>query len=172
VVHQKQGGGFVKKLVGGIIVAVVGLSVLGALTGDEAGSPSRATSASATYRVGDTARVGDIDLTLVRVDQSFDSAVYNRFNDANVAVTMRVVNARGDDYTFSPGLALKLVDSSGIAHDPDLCTGCPGERGSVDMVRGGRFETVVYFTAPAGRLTELRYEPFLSTNKVSFRLAP
>jgi len=169
VVQQKQGAGFMKKLVGGIIVAIIGLSVLGALAGDEEGD---APAAGSVYRVGDTARVGDIDLTLVRVNQSFDSAAYNRFNDANVAVTLRVVNARGGDYTFSPGLALKLVDSSGIAHDPDLCTGCPGERGSVDMVRDGRFETVVYFTAPAGRLTELRYEPFLSTNKATFRLGP
>jgi hypothetical protein len=181
-------------IVGTPLLAFVGLGIIGsfledtqasagsgptsaALSGGSTAQSEAAATATATTttisdkpRPGDTARVGNLDLTVFDVIRPFDSA-NGLFTTANTAVRLAAVNSRGDTYTFSSYLALKLVDDNGIAHSPTICMGCPMEIDSVDMVRGGRFAGVVYFDIPAEReLVELRYQPFLSTNSVIFDL--
>jgi hypothetical protein len=47
---------------------------------------------------------------------------------------------------------LKLIDSSGVAHNPALlCAGCPaiiGHSGTIDLVPGGTVKGAVYFKVP------------------------
>ena len=154
---------------------------------DEAGSGSGGSVATAAARtastpeptpsqpgIGDRVSVGSLDLTVLGVEE-YDSSVHNMFNDANVRVEIEAVNARGaadEEYNLSAFLAIQVVDSNGIAHDPGLgCAGCPDEVGNVDLVRGGRIRGYVYFEIPADRpLTELIYEPLFSTNKARISL--
>ncbi len=125
-------------------------------------------------QIGDVVEVGSLDLTVVEVED-YDSSRHNQFNDANVRVQVTATNARGDasdEYNFSPLLAMQLVDSDGIAHDPELgCADCPDEITTVDLVRGGTVRGYVYFAIPAGKgLVELIYEPLFSFNKARIRL--
>ena len=122
---------------------------------------------------GDTAKVGDLDLTLISVD-SVNSAQYNQFNDANIVLRVRAVNSRGDSYSFQPLLALKIIDANGVAHSPTSCTGCPDEIGvgGAELVKGGRIEGNVYYSIPSQSGTisirEIHFQSFLSSNEVTF----
>ena len=146
----------------------------GAPTGAQDAAAAATTAAPTLPRVGDTALVGDLDLQILEV-VPFDSRVYNQFNEANIAVKLTATNARGREsgtYTFTPVLALRLVDSAGVVHEPTfLCAGCPDVIDSLELIRGGSASGAVYFEAPEGvGLVELRYQAFLSTNKVTFAL--
>jgi uncharacterized RDD family membrane protein YckC len=126
-------------------------------------------------RLGDTVRVGDLDLTVHELNTAFNSRQYNQFNSENVGVRVTATNARGEatrQYSFSPLLALKLVDTNGVAHSPGLgCAGCPNEIGSPDLVRGGTATGWVYFAVPPGvGLVAVLYQPFLSTNQTRIEL--
>jgi len=164
-------GIFVITIVIGILVSATEESP-SARSSSGSTSSSPASTAAAAARIGSTVQVGDLNLRLDSV-KAFSGERYNQFNDANVAVELTLFMARGEgDYTFSPSLALQLVDSSGVVHDPTFCTSCPDELRSTTLTRGGGTHGVVYFSIPGGRdsLRELRYEPFLSRNKASFNV--
>lgn len=121
-------------------------------------------------RIGEVVHVGDLDLRIISVT-GFNSTKYNRFNDANTAVTLEATNVRGKvnaTYNFSPTFALTLVDGNGVGTTPTFsCAGCPDEIGTVDLTTGGTIRGTVYFKLPSSSTswTQVRYQALMSSNQ-------
>lgn len=163
-------GGLVALVIVIIIIAVAASS--GSKSGSGGSGQTSSSQSSQASKLGDVIHVGDLDLQIISVTPGFNATSFNQFNDANVAVQLQATNARGKagaTYDFSPALSLKLVDSSGVAHDPASCAGCPneiGDTGSANLTPGGTVKGTVYYQVPAGAtLTQIWYQPLFSTNK-------
>lgn len=122
--------------------------------------------------MGVPVKVGDLDLTVVAV-RPFNSKPYNQFNDSDTAVDVQITNARGDSYDFNAFLGMKLIDTNGVAHEPELaCADCPNEIQDVKLVRGGHAEGTVYFKLGGAVPKEIDYQSVFSTNKVAIPVSP
>ena len=172
---------------GGFIALIVVLAIIAAVVNGGSGSKQSAntsgqtntSSGSQAPKLGDVVHVGDLDLDIISVMPNFNATSFNQFNTVNVDVQVQATNARGKaglTYAFLPDLALKLVDSSGVAHEPGTCAGCPGtigDNGSADLTPGGTVKGDVYYQVPAGAsLTQVWYQSPASTNKVIINIGP
>jgi hypothetical protein len=127
--------------------------------------------------LGEPVGVGNLDLTVHGVTKEFDSKTHDPANNANVAVEVTAVNARGEagrPYNLRTFLTMALIDAAGNVHSPErACTRCPQELASVDLAPGESVRGFVYFAIPAEHaLTELRYQAYLSTRRGEIRLTP
>jgi hypothetical protein len=119
--------------------------------------------------VGEVVHVGDLDLRIVSVD-GFDSRRYNQFNSANVVVNLEATNARGKNsatYSFSPLIALTLVDGNGVGTTPTTCAGCPSNISTVELTKGGTITGNVYFkfASQSTSWKQVRYQALMSSNE-------
>lgn len=113
---------------------------------------------------------GDLDLTVTAV-RAVDTKPFDKFNSADIAVDIQVLNSRGDTAAFSPVFDLKLVDSNGTAHEPELfCTKCPDEFKDANLNKGETAKGTVYFTLKGATSQELDYQRF-SEPKVAIPVA-
>ena len=144
----------------GIIAAVVG-------GGDDSTPASNGSepAATATPRSG-FMRVGSVEIQVLAVE-TFDATPYNIFNDENLRIHVRVQKIRGDEYDFTLNEWV-LITSAGTGIDHSrVCTDCPDPIDELVIYGDQPVEAYVYFELPPGRhaFTELRYEPFASTNE-------
>ena len=144
----------------GIIAAVVG-------GGDDSTPASNGSepAATATPRSG-FMRVGSVEIQVLAVE-TFDATPYNTFNDENFRIRIQVRKIRGDEYDFALNDWV-LITSTGVGIDHSrFCTDCPDPIEALVLYGDQAIEASVYFELPPGRhsFTELRYEPFASTNE-------
>ena len=136
------------------------------------GSQGTTAPAKAGPGLGDTVKVGDLDL-VVKAVHTVDTKQFNQFNTADTAVDIDITNARGDSYTFNAHLGMKLVDTNGVAHDPELgCDKCPNELSRAVLVKGGHASGSVYYKMAGASPVSVLYQAIGSTNKATIRVTP
>ncbi|MDA0353424.1 MAG: hypothetical protein O3A10_14630 [Chloroflexi bacterium] len=123
--------------------------------------------------VGQTAEVGDADLTLVSFEV-LEAGSYSALSNANARARVRVVNARGKSgevYRFAPFAAFRLDDSTGVGRGPLICLACEDPADAVDLAVGAEISGWLYFRLEDGQRAEmLRYSAPLSRNRAEFAL--
>ena len=152
-------------LVGVIIVIVIIVAVAGGGDDSAPASNGNEPAATATPRSG-FMRVGSVEIQVLAVE-TFDATPYNPFNDENFRIHVRIQKIRGDEYDFAFNEWV-LITSTGIGIDRSLsCAGCPDPIEDLVIYGEQPVEAYVYFELPPGMhsFTELRYEPFASTNE-------
>lgn len=169
VAPQRQGGGCSKALlwifaiVGVLVVVVVVIVVIAVVVSNNDDSTPAATSAPRSGLM----QVGSVEIEILDFE-SIDAARYNRLNDENLRILVRVRKIKGDDYEFRSLNKWVLVTSAGTGIEHSIfCFDCPDDIDNLAIYGDQPIEAYVYFELPTGRylLRELRYEPWASTNE-------
>ncbi len=105
---------------------------------------ARAAAGTPSTAAGETVSVGNLEVTVVSV-RPFNARQYDQFNSSDVAVHIQIVNGRADSQAFAPTFDFKLIDTKGVAHEPEqLCKGCPDQLQTVTLKRGEGAEGNIY----------------------------
>lgn len=169
VAPRPQGSGCSKALlwifatIGVLVGVVVVIVIIAVVAGNDDDSAPAATSAPRSGFM----RVGSVEIQVLDFEV-IDTARYNRLNDENLRIHVRVRKIKGDTYEFGALNKWVLVTSAGtgIEHST-LCFDCPDDIDDLAIYGVRPIEAYVYFELPTGSylFRELRYEPWASRNE-------
>lgn len=133
-----------------------------------------ATTAKTTYKVGDTAKTGDFDVTVYGVKDPQTTS--NQFDKAAagshyVSVDVQIANTGSKQQTFSSLLGYHLVDAANRQYDIKITTVTPGPPDG-QIPAGGAVRGLVVFEVPDGTTgLRLRVQGSLTASGAFFTLS-